>query len=107
MPYIKYPSLPDSLGDGREARDAAVHPATGAWVAEVDSVAPGENAVDAKEHADTVAAAEAYAVANPRVDIIADAPPSAVERLAWRISEIVRLNKLIESDSPPPMEARR
>ena len=103
MPFIKYPAQPDALGEGREARDAAVHPDTGAWVAEVDAVLKGENVTDEKEHAATVEAARAYELANPPQTIETPQPPSPLDRLSWRVSEIVRMNNLIEQEPPPPV----
>lgn len=106
MPFIKYPSQPETLGEGREARDAAVHPDTGVWVAEVDVALPGESVVDEKQHADVVAAAMADAETPKDSDPVIHAP-SPFERLSWRVDEIVRLNGLKDSDdAPPPMEAK-
>jgi len=107
MPYIKYASAPASIGTGREARYAAVHPDTGVWIAEVDVAVAGENVTDAKEHAATVSAAEAYALANHPQDIETPPPmPSPLESMSERIDQIVALNKLIDADVVPPMEAR-
>ena len=96
MPFIKYHAQPDAIGEGREARDAAVHPDTGVWVAEVDAAVAGENVTDEKEHTATVEAARAHELANPPQSVEPRPIPSPVARLEARIDAIVRLNKLIE-----------
>lgn len=108
MPFIKYAARPESLGEGREARDAAVHPDTGAWIAEVDAALKDENVTDEKEHAATVEAARAYELANPPQAIEPPpAQPSPLERLNARIDAIVSLNHLVGHEQAPPIEGVR
>ena len=56
--YITFPKMPDSIGVGRTAFNAAIDPATGEYVCEVEEVRDGEQETTAEHHAAVVSAAE-------------------------------------------------
>ena len=86
MPFITFPSFPETLGEGRSAWGVSAESDTHAnWVAEVEAVMPGETEITQQQYDAAVAANAAHNAAIPPPP---PPPPTAEEQALAAVQAI-------------------